>query len=162
MKNSYLIASAFFLSASVTVNAGIIAPLNDGAWSVLVEEDQNSSYLNPGCGGQLFDAEYLLYKFDESTGDLSFDGYEGIHQTNGTDYHSYAYSTTFNLASLGVSYDITQLDAHWTMSCGNDVIEGSGEIPPVSVPEPSSWMLMSTGLLALFGGLIARRRREVL
>ena len=264
MKNVHLITSVFLLSASMTVNAGIIAPLNDGSWSILAQEDQTEYYLSPGYGGQLFDAEYLLYKFDEPTGNLSialqtgfnilgdnhityqnqsywggdlflsFDGstsdyefaldfgqitggwsdsnlsqasgsisavsaglygvtgvsndvysghtasnplamtsgnllesltfndYQGIHQTNGTNYYSYAYSTTFNLSSLGLSYDITQLDAHWTMSCGNDAINGHGEIPPVSVPEPASWMLMSTGLLALFGGLIARRRREVL
>jgi hypothetical protein len=41
---------------------------------------------------------------------------------------------------------------HWTMKCGNDVVEGSVSM----VPEPGSMLLLGLGLLGLFG--VARRR----
>ncbi len=259
------IATAILLGTlPFSVNAEIISGLGSG-WSFLSAEDQSgSNYLNPGYGGQYFDAEYLLYKYDESSNDLTIalqtgfdirgdnhqlfeywttdsglsywggdifltfndttdlyaldfgqvtggwsdrnkaqadgsiaavdaglysvsavsnDVYSGhtasnpLAMTGGTkisdqvftyyDGHnasgylgnntSYAVSTTFNLDFLGV--DVTQLDAQWTMSCGNDAIYGSGEIPPTSVPEPSSIALLSTGLIGLLGGLFVRRRR---
>lgn len=49
------------------------------------------------------------------------------------------------------------LDMHWTMSCGNDEIEGSTPIPASPVPEPATMLLFGTGIAGL-AGMIRRRR----
>jgi len=261
MKKINLIVSAFLMSVSVTANANIIVPEIDGqAWIELSSEDQTAYFLNPGYGGQLFDAEYLLYNYDKNTnilnialqtgfnintntinygskdywgGDLalSFDGategdsstfeyaidfgevtkgYDGQATGNNKDTDSkdqlglykdvtweadsiihFTDSNPFAMASgitpSGISFsqvgnssgnnagdisyyrsfsldlgsiDVTELSASWTMSCGNDGIYGTAEIPPTSVPEPSSIALFSTGLIGLLGGLFVRRKRK--
>lgn len=66
---------------------------------------------------------------------------------------SYWRTVSFDLASLGLSGPVT-LDAHWTMSCGNDVIRGTTLI--TSVPEPGVLGLMMLSLLGLVG--LGRKR----
>jgi hypothetical protein len=59
-----------------------------------------------------------------------------------------------------VSFDLTDLhlaeykgfDAHWTMSCGNDNINGT-----VPVPEPGTMLLFGSGLIGLAG---VRKRQK--
>ena len=46
------------------------------------------------------------------------------------------------------------LGLHWTMDCGNDVVEGQVTVPP-SVPEPSAIVLLAFGL----AGLVFYKRR---
>ncbi|MEJ2694145.1 MAG: PEP-CTERM sorting domain-containing protein [Candidatus Thiodiazotropha sp.] len=58
---------------------------------------------------------------------------------------SYYRTATIDLAALG--FDVKSFTAHWTMSCGNDVVEGSAD-----VPEPNALLLMAIGLLGLLGG----------
>jgi hypothetical protein len=232
------------------VNAGLIDDGTWAGWSVLATEDQegNFNYVDPGYGGQRFDAEYLLYKLEGNilsiglqtgfdivdghqlyggknywAGDiaLSFDGvvlgsagtyeyaldfglgqcgwsnngnadcgqlneeglnnsagvyavtswnnnvYSGHHQSDpfamisasatydllsndaGQIADHYYRQMSFDLSALGLTA-IDGFDAHWTMSCGNDAIDGS-----VSVPEPSSMLLLALGLI----GLSMSRRR---
>lgn len=271
---SYHHQSKYLLSAIVLLGAPLFSsPLNaaplsawDSSWTQFANDDGYTSngYVNPGWGGQAFDAEYLYYKrtgntlsiglqtgFDLSDGRqqygsdwyfagdlaLSFDGdtsgsggsgyeygvdfglltkdysahhkalgdatgrvdmgsgngidpaglYRNVGWNNGVYSHfhvsdpfamdagtlvtgagfsqstgsgmaggetSYYRSVSFDLTALGL--DLTQpidLDAHWTMSCGNDAIDGHA-----SVPEPGALILMASGLFGLVG--IRRLRRK--
>lgn len=58
-------------------------------------------------------------------------------------------SLTFAFASLGDAY---AMGYHWTMACGNDVVEGGGK----PVPEPSTILLLGLGLI----GFAGMRRKE--
>jgi hypothetical protein len=78
----------------------------------------------------------------------------GFSQSAGSEATSYYLIVTFDLASLGLSGPL-QLDAHWTMSCGNDYINGSTSLN--SVPEPTSLGLIGRGLM---GRRAVRRRRR--
>lgn len=69
---------------------------------------------------------------------------------NGLD--SYYRTVSFDISSLGLGSTFDFM-AHWTMSCGNDVLEGGTSI--TSVPEPGTVMLLALGLL----GLLWSRKR---
>ncbi|MEJ2455087.1 MAG: PEP-CTERM sorting domain-containing protein [Candidatus Thiodiazotropha sp.] len=64
---------------------------------------------------------------------------------------SYYRIVTLDLDVLG--YNASTFSAHWTMSCGNDVVEGTAK-----VPEPGSLVLLLGGLVSLIGGRYLRRR----
>ncbi len=66
---------------------------------------------------------------------------------------SYYRIVSFSLTDLGLTGELG-IDAHWTMSCGNDFIDGGFT---ATVPEPTTLPLLGLGLL----GLIAGRRKLV-
>lgn len=59
---------------------------------------------------------------------------------------------SMDVSSLGV---FDRLALQWNMICGNDTLQGEAL---VSVPEPGTWALMCSGLVAMLG---LRRRRQV-
>lgn len=231
-------AALALLSLATTASATKLSFWDTDGWTEMTQTGgYGDGIVDPGAGGQAFDVEYLLYKFDASTntlsiglqtgfnivdgaqkygqkmyynGDLalSFDGdksgYEYAvdfgnytenyyHTSLGTDAaglysvdswnngiyfqsesspfamasgnlltsgsmqegkqgDSYFNTFSFNVGALGLSSSTLNLDAHWTMSCGNDFLDAGTTI---TTPEPGSIALLGLGLL----GLLACRRR---
>jgi hypothetical protein len=238
-------ALAIVAACCPTAGADPITSVFGSSWTQIAAEDNvgTNGYVNPGWGGQDFDAEYLYYKLEGKTlsiglqsgfdlvdghvvygrhyytGDLalSFDGNAATYEyafdfglltkdyyynlvdadTSGSDGRDaaglYAVSTwnqgiyftasnpfamdggtlvanangataagydatrdsywrtvSFDVTSIG---DFVALDMHWTMSCGNDVIDGHATAP---IPEPATMLLFGTGIAGLAG--FQRRR----
>ncbi len=69
--------------------------------------------------------------------------------TAGQEGDSYWRTVSFDVTSL---HSFTALDVHWTMSCGNDVIEAHTNMPNTSpVSEPATMVLLGSGLAGLAG-----------
>jgi len=66
--------------------------------------------------------------------------------------NTYWRTVTLDFALLGM--DFSGFDAHWTMSCGNDVIEGHAP-----VPEPATMLLFGAGLMGLAGTRLRRKQK---
>ncbi len=118
--------------------------VNDGQWNTnMVNSFENDS--SPfamdqrwdGTGANPFLAELLLNEAG----------------TDGTSFYRYV---AFDLTTLGLaSLDNIAMDAHWTMSCGNDNINGQASF---SAPEPSGLILVAMGLIGMAGGQKIRRK----
>lgn len=241
-------ALALLASLPLSASASLLSVWGTDWHQMTVTAGYGDGVVAPGVGGQAFDVEFLMYKFDASSntlhvglqtgfdiidadnngfhysgktyfnGDmaLSFDGddsnYEyaldfgnltkGYYGTNlGTDAaglyevsswsnevytghgvsnpfamasgtlkvaangsnfsegfmlgedgkKSYYNMFSFNIGAIGLMGDFT-MDAHWTMSCGNDWLDARAD---VEVPEPAPFALLGLGLLGL--GLMRRR-----
>lgn len=241
MKASSILVSIIFVFSA---NLSFAAPLSlwsSGNWQQFANDDGVGSggYVNPGWGGQSFDAEYLYYKvtgnvlsvglqtgFDVVTGKVTYGGTNyyagdlalsfnnGVTLGNASTYEyaidfglltkdisqvkvdagsgtgidaaglysvsawnnnisfgssapfamdagslvagllsnsagqegtSFYRMVSFDLAALGLNDTTFLLDAHWTMSCGNDAIDGQFT---ATAPEPKSLYLLLTLLLA--------------
>ncbi len=77
------------------------------------------------------------------------------------DNYSYWREVSFNLDSIVAEGETFTVDAHWTMSCGNDNINGNMQLTrntTTDVPEPSVLALFGIGALGIF--LVNYRRRK--
>jgi hypothetical protein len=63
--------------------------------------------------------------------------------TVGNGFVSFSFDTT------GLNIDPSNFGFHWTMYCGNDVIEGFSDATPVPEPEPFGLFLFGIGLVGL-------------
>jgi len=80
--------------------------------------------------------------------------------TRGQSGNSYYTTVTFNVASIVDTAEDFTVDSHWTMSCGNDHINGNFMVAGVSgnVPEPSILALFGIGSIGM--GFAGYRRRK--
>ncbi len=72
--------------------------------------------------------------------------------SNGDSGDNFSYYRWISFDASGL--DLSSVDVHWTMSCGNDAIDGNFS----SVPEPSLLSLLGIGLLGL--GFVRRRKAK--
>lgn len=88
---------------------------------------------------------------------IAFGGVSGVEtylDKDDTIATSYWRTVDLNLALLGAEVgDLSNIDVHWTMSCGNDAIGGNISV----VPLPAAVWLFGTVLLAM-GGYSTRRK----
>lgn len=79
---------------------------------------------------------------------------------NGYTNYSYYRVVTFDLSSIVDTSQNFTVDAHWTMSCGNDDINGAAQIAgtPSQVPEPSIIALIGLGSIGIFASGFKRRK----
>ncbi len=230
-----ILPAVMLLSLSTGVQAAPLSYWEDNGFRMIADDDGvgDHGFVNPGWGGQDFDAEYLFYNYDKTTSMLTiglqtgFDLVDGHIQWHGHDYYagdlvmtfdklagrefavdfglltrdsegdlvdagtgtgidaagvyevsnwnnditytssgpfamdggtfvtavnsvvgydvladSYYRTVTFDYSELGLQPGFN-FTAHWTMSCGNDLILGTGH-----VPVPGGLVLLSLGLVA--------------
>ena len=68
-------------------------------------------------------------------------------------YRTVSFQLDQSLFDAGLPF---QFDAHWTMSCGNDVLEGGAELV-VQVDEPSPLVLAFLGLLLISVSMLRKK-----
>lgn len=62
---------------------------------------------------------------------------------------------TFDTSNLDLNAS-TGVGLHWTMKCGNDIIEGLDDLPPQHTPEPGTLFLLGAGLMGT--GVAVRKK----
>ena len=135
-------------------------PYNGKDYAGLYEVDQWNNEIWTGASSP--------FAMDEGTkisGALTQNDWGYGNTSDNSNYNSYSYYriVTFKLDDIENLGENFTVDAHWTMSCGNDEINGKYEIVRNSgggnpVPEPSAMALMAIGSLSL--GFAGYRRRK--
>lgn len=93
-------------------------------------------------------------QYDESVGTRSINGSWQVFNFGGVDTDDFL-RFTIDVSSI-IGFNLDDLAIHWTMTCANDIIEGSARSP---VPEPMTMALFGTGLLGLAGNALRKRKK---
>ncbi len=124
----------------------------------LYSVDENTGWSNGVYSGYSASAP-LAMETGVLVGNL-IDNIYGIEEPNGVKT-SYYRIVSFDINSISeiLPGNSFELEAKWTMSCGNDTIQGSfQDVAPV--PEPTTMLLLGAGLLGI-GGMRRKKEEEV-
>lgn len=90
---------------------------------------------------------------------LTFDWVNFVY--SGEQRTHYVLEAGIPLATLGLDGKTKkELKVHWTMQCGNDVLNLNADINPVA-PEPGTLMLFGTGIFGLLAATLRRFFRQI-
>ena len=166
------------MAISFDNDADSSAPIDSTSWEYGVDfglltktygsnpSQQNIDFDSPGVDGDGIDVAglYEVSAWDNHvySGHHASDPYAitdivagskvDVTMTSGYDatLDTYYRTVSFDTADLGIT--MTGIDVHWTMSCGNDNINGH-----IAVPSPASLAMVLLGLIGLGGAQIRRR-----
>jgi len=111
---------------------------------------------NPPAGTSVSDISFAIWNLFDPGAD------SGLSQSNLNAVNSLLASAQANWQSVNTSnFEILSYDTGTTISCPSGDTCGRPQEFIVYTPEPSSVMLLGTGLLGLFGLMFASRRRLV-
>jgi hypothetical protein len=92
---------------------------------------------------------------EKFSGTLNPPGGPSYSVTNETVYQS-TFDLTAGGQQLGLELTERNFSLGFTINCANDVVYGRGPVPQEDIPEPTTLVLLGTGLL----GMVAARRRN--
>ncbi len=137
------------------------------AEGVYLVSDWNNDVVRPGSGYYSGSEDFTSagpFAMEEGNriAELSENYFGTTTSANGSE--SFYRIVTFDLDDLGIALPMT-MDAAWTMSCGNDVVDGNFEIGGSGnnvdrVPEPSTIALLGLGLTGLGCRYLRRKRLQ--